>query len=86
MPIQGSDADINKMSMVAIDRKFGDDSEVRLLLQIHDALLFEISKTKLKKVVPQIKEIMEDIVKLPVPLKVDVKAGDNWANLKPYTP
>ena len=84
MPIQGSDADINKMSMVAIDKEFGSDNEVRMLLQIHDALLFEIVEDKVKKAVAKIKEIMEQIITLSVPLKVDVRTGTNWAELKTY--
>ncbi|MEE9164808.1 MAG: DNA polymerase, partial [Nitrospinota bacterium] len=84
MPIQGSDADISKMSMIAIDKEFGGQTDVRLLLQIHDALLFEIIQEKIKMIIPKIKNLMENIVKLPVPLKVDAKVGDNWAELKPY--
>ncbi|RJQ14318.1 DNA polymerase I [Candidatus Parcubacteria bacterium] len=84
MPIQGSDADISKMSMVAVDRKFSNSKDVRMLLQIHDALLFEISKSKIKEVVPEIKSIMEGIIKLPVALRVDVKSGPNWGDAKPY--
>lgn len=82
MPIQGSDADINKLAMIAIHSEFGNNEEVRMLLQIHDALLFEIKNEKIKEAAPRIKKIMESVVSLPVPLNVDVKAGDTWATLK----
>ncbi len=80
-PIQGSAADLVKMAMIAVDNwvkkeKFGDS--IKMLLQVHDELLFEIKEDQMKKVIPQIKKIMENIAKLSVPLVVDVKAGKNW--------
>lgn len=82
MPIQGSDADINKLAMIAIDKQYGGDADVRMLIQIHDALLFEIKNEKIKEVAPRIKALMEGVVSLSVPLKIDVKAGDTWADLQ----
>lgn len=75
MPIQGSSADVIKMAMVEISKELPKE---RLLLQIHDELLFELKPNS--KSVPQIQHIMEQAGNLK--LKVDVKAGDNWDELK----
>lgn len=81
-PIQGtSTGDIIKVAMIKVDqwiKKEGLEDDVRMLLQVHDELLFEIKESAIKKAVPQIKKIMEDVVELKVPLAVDVKAGPNW--------
>lgn len=81
MPIQGTSADIVKMAMVKIAEQGILNDDCRMILQIHDELLFEIKESKIKEVVPQIKKIMENIVKLKVPLKVDIKVGENWLDL-----
>ena len=86
-PIQGTaTGDIIKLAMIAVDRwikkeELGED--VRMLLQVHDELLFEIKESAVKKAAPQIKKIMEHAVELKVPLVVDVKAGKNWGEQKP---
>ncbi|GAH35677.1 unnamed protein product, partial [marine sediment metagenome] len=51
-------------------------------LQIHDELLFEIKEEKVLKIAKEIKKIMESVVKLKVPLEVEIKVGDNWGELK----
>ncbi len=76
MPIQSLAADIIKMAMIQTNK-------YRLLLSIHDELLFEIEDDKVKDVVDDIKNIMESIYRLSVPLKVNVKIGCNWGELKP---
>ncbi|TSC78875.1 MAG: DNA polymerase I [Parcubacteria group bacterium Gr01-1014_33] len=82
MPIQGTaTGDIVKMAMVAVDkwiRKEKLSKNVRMLLQVHDELLFEIKEPLAERVVPKIKEIMEGVNKLKVPLVVDVKMGKSW--------
>ncbi|MBI2122199.1 MAG: DNA polymerase I [Candidatus Sungbacteria bacterium] len=82
MPVQGTaTGDIIKMAMIKIDarvRKEKLEGEVRMLLQVHDELLFEIKNEAVKKYAPQIKETMENVVKLKAPLVVDVKAGKSW--------
>ena len=85
MPLQGSAADILKLAMVAVARylgkkKLGDS--VKMLLSVHDEILFEIKKAKIKTVVPEIKKIMEETTQLSVPLQVDVKKGQNWGEMK----
>ncbi|MFA5083852.1 MAG: DNA polymerase [Candidatus Paceibacterota bacterium] len=79
MPIQGLAADIIKMAMIKTNQ-LGDG--VRLLLSIHDELLFEIKDDILNKTVDLIKKTMEGVSKLDVPLKVEVKTGKNWGELK----
>ncbi len=80
-PIQGSAADIVKMAMVKIHQQHFQKDQVRLLLQIHDELLFEITHDILKKLLPTIKILMEEVVYLSVPLEVQVKTGKNWGEL-----
>jgi len=85
-PIQGSAADIIKIAMIKInEQKLIDNEKCRLLLQIHDDLLFEIKKDKVKELVPKIKKIMEETTELKVPIIVDVKTGDKWGELKEYS-
>lgn len=82
-PIQGTNADILKVAMASLDvrmrEKFGDD--VRLLLQVHDELVFEIKKNQVKKAAAQAKEIMEQTFRLNVPLIVDATSGPNWSDM-----
>ncbi|MBZ9572874.1 hypothetical protein KJA17_01630 [Patescibacteria group bacterium] len=85
MGIQGSAADIVKMAMIEIEEQGVLNDDCKMILQIHDELLFEIRKSKIKEVAPKIKEIMENIVKFEVPLKVDMKVGDNWAEMRVIT-
>jgi len=73
-PIQGTAADIIKMAMVAI-------SIPKLLLQIHDELLFEIEDGKIEETYPKIKNIMESVYSLSVPLVVEVSSGKSWGEL-----
>ncbi len=63
-------------------RRGGGMSGVKMLLQVHDELLFEVKNDKIEKVVKKIKEIMENVIKLKVPVVVDVKIGDNWRKMK----
>jgi len=85
MPIQGTAADLLKLAMVKISDLIhleNKDEEVKMLLQVHDELLFEIKEELLTDWSIKIKEIMENIWKLDVPLTVDVKYGTNWAEMK----
>ncbi len=82
-PIQGSAADIIKMAMIKIDELIKDkDQEIRLLLQIHDELIFEVKQAKLDYYQIKIQKIMAEITKLTVPILVEGKIGDNWEELK----
>ena len=76
-PIQGTAADIIKKAMIEID-KLLKDRKTRMILQIHDELLFEIAEGE-EGLMEDIKNIMEHVVELDVPLVVDANIGKNWA-------
>jgi len=81
-PIQGSAADLIKLAMIKIDESFKKERfKSRLLLQIHDELIFEVYQPELEKAKAIIKDIMEHSLKLSVPVKVNLKVGNNWAEL-----
>ncbi|MCA1901871.1 MAG: DNA polymerase I, partial [Candidatus Hydrogenedens sp.] len=77
-PVQGSAADIIKKAMIEVDH-FLQDVGARLLLQVHDELLIEAPRKQAKDIAYQVKSIMEKVVTLRVPLKVDIGLGNNWA-------
>ncbi|MDI6745300.1 MAG: DNA polymerase I [Thermodesulfovibrionales bacterium] len=79
-PIQGSAADIIKIAMINIREKLkGEHLTAKMILQVHDELLFEAPESELNLVGDMIKREMEGAVKLMVPLKVDIGHGRNWA-------
>ncbi len=78
-PIQGSAADLCKMAMLAIAGRLESDRlETRMLLQIHDELLFESPPGEVQRVSEMVREEMENVHPLDVPLVVDVGVGDSW--------
>lgn len=82
-PIQGSAADIIKLAMLHIDRLLAEGGfKARMLLQVHDELLFEVEEGELDFLAPLIQKEMEQAVELSVPLRVDLKWGRSWAELK----
>jgi DNA polymerase-1 len=88
MPVQGTAADIMKFAMIKVSnwlKKNNLENNARMILQVHDELLFEIKSAEQGAIVPKIREIMESAMKLAVPLKVDVKAGPNWSGLDALT-
>lgn len=81
-PIQGSAADLIKIAMIKIDESFKKELFTsRLLLQIHDELIFEIYQPELEKAKTIIKDVMEHSLKLSVPIEVNLKIGNNWAEV-----
>ena len=83
-PIQGSSAEIIKKAMIEISKQLsGISKQARMVLQIHDELLFEVPQGEIKKVAKFVKSAMENAVKLSVPVIVDVKYGKNWGKMKP---
>jgi len=79
MPIQGTAADIIKIAMINIHKKMeADNFQSKMILQIHDELLFECPKTEVEKLVAMVVEEMEGAVQLSVPLKVDWNYGGSW--------
>lgn len=83
MPIQGSQADIIKIAMIECYRKLIEkEKEVKLILQVHDELVFEVPKQMAQDIASEVKSIMAGAYKLSVPLKVNVKIGTNWQELE----
>lgn len=81
-PIQGSSADIIKMAMINIYKGIKEKGlQANMLLQIHDELIFEVREDCIDEVSKYIKDQMENVIKLKVPLKVDIKVGRSWADL-----
>jgi DNA polymerase-1 len=82
-PIQGTSADIIKVAMLDVARDLAKGkSKARLLVQVHDELLFELPAAELKTTAPLIRRRMEEAVKLDIPLVVDLKKGVNWSEME----
>ncbi|MDO8565776.1 MAG: DNA polymerase I [Candidatus Moranbacteria bacterium] len=82
MPIQGMAADIMKLSMLSAEKlvkEYGDDA--RMVLQIHDELIFEVKETSAREFAAEIKKVMEHAYPLRVPLTVEVMIGKNWGEI-----
>ena len=78
-PLQGSAADIIKKAMIDIDNWIGDDNtDIRMIMQVHDELVFEVKKDYAIEALEKITTFMEKAVKLSVPLTVDAHQGSNW--------
>jgi DNA polymerase-1 len=81
-PMQGAAADLIKLAMIELDRRLAGEFKSRMILQVHDELLFEAPEEELPRLTTLVKEVMEGVHKLSVPLKVDTKAGHNWRDMK----
>mgnify|MGYP000993584378 FL=1 len=82
-PIQGSAADIIKVAMVRVYEELNKRNlKSKLILQVHDELIIETHKDEEKEVEKLMKDIMENAVNLDIPLKVELKAGENWYETK----
>lgn len=78
-PIQGSAADIIKIAMINIHKKLEKENwKSKMLLQVHDELVFDVHNSELEKIKPMIKHEMENAVTLDVPLEVEMGSGKNW--------
>ena len=81
-PLQGTAADLIKMAMIRIRQAFRQKGlRAKMLLQVHDELVFEVPPDELEAVEKLVTENMEGVYRLRVPLKVDVKTGRNWAEV-----
>ena len=80
-PIQGSAADILKLAMIKIYSEIKNENDIKILLQVHDELIFEIEENKIDYYYQKIKNIMESIVKLEIPLIAEGKIGKNWGEM-----
>lgn len=83
-PLQGTAADMIKVAMIrvqaVIEQKY-QKQEVRMLLQVHDELLLEVKTELIEPVASEMKQIMEQVIALKVPVVADVKVGDNWEEM-----
>jgi DNA-directed DNA polymerase len=77
-PMQGTAADIIKVAMIGIDKMIFGDENIKMIMQVHDELVFEVKTEKVDHYSQLIKEEMEKAIKLHVPLIADVDVGDNW--------
>ena len=78
-PIQGTAADLIKLAMIRIHRKLRERKlESRMLLQVHDELVFEVPRQEMETMQALVKQEMESVVSLSVPLVVDMGVGQNW--------
>lgn len=83
-PVQGSAADMIKLAMINIQRELWErDLGTKLIIQVHDELVFEAPKGELEEVSQLVKEKMETAITLKVPIKVDIGWGENWSQAHP---
>jgi len=86
MPIQGTAADIMKLAMLRVAERLRTGGfRARMLLQVHDELLFEVPREEVDALAAMAREAMESALPLDVPLIVDVKVGDDWESMTPLT-
>ena len=82
-PLQGTAADLIKLAMISIDRQLTERAlKTRMVLQVHDELLFEVPASETAEVEELVRTEMEGVVKLNVPLIADLKSGPNWRDMK----
>ncbi|MEN6429359.1 MAG: DNA polymerase, partial [Coriobacteriales bacterium] len=82
-PMQGTAADIMKLAMVEVDRRLAEEGFAsRLVLQVHDELVFEAPESELAQLTVMAREAMSGVVTLSVPLEVSVGSGRDWASAK----
>ncbi|HYA98250.1 MAG TPA: DNA polymerase I [Methylomirabilota bacterium] len=81
-PLQGTAADLIKLAMISIDRRLAAEKfAARMVLQVHDELLFELPPGERAALSSLVREEMEGVYELKVPLKVDIKSGANWRDM-----
>lgn len=85
-PVQGTAADLLKIAMIKVAFELKDlrnkQEDVRMLLQVHDELIFEVKEEYIKEISQKIKNIMESVVDFQVPIVADIKIGDNWGEME----
>ncbi len=78
-PMQGTAADIIKRAMIEVDAFLTDRSDIKMVMQVHDELVFEVEQSVLDQATLEISQIMQNVASLKVPLLVDAGKGENWA-------
>src|SRR6202035_2524081 len=82
-PLQGTAADLIKLAMIAIDKRLAEQKlDAKMILQVHDELLFEAPENEQEALTELVREEMENVYKLAVPLVVEIGAGTNWRDLE----
>ena len=82
-PIQGSAADLIKIAMIkVVERMKKEKVKSKLLLQIHDELIFEVPKEEMETMISLVKEEMENVLELKVPLQASISCGKTWYEAK----
>ena len=77
-PMQGTAADIIKQAMLKVFAEIKNNPDIRMIMQVHDELVFEVREEKQDELAVLVKNLMEKAVQLSIPLKVDIGIGDNW--------
>ncbi|MCX5668313.1 MAG: DNA polymerase I [Candidatus Omnitrophica bacterium] len=84
-PIQGSAADIIKVAMISIHERLSKKKlAAKMIMQVHDELVFDVPRNELKKVYKIVKDGMENVIELKVPVEAHVEVGENWLEMKKY--
>jgi DNA polymerase-1 len=84
MPIQGAQADLIKLAMIGVQSELAERRlQTRMLLQVHDELVFEVPRAELGDVARLVRDRMEGAMQFSVPVKVEMKAGPNWYDMEP---
>ena len=82
-PVQGTSADIIKVAMINLDREMKERQlKSKMTLQVHDELIFEVPDDEVEEMRELVPRIMSTALELSVPLKVDIKAGNNWGQME----
>ena len=81
-PVQGTAADVMKMAMIKVQTEIQKQKNVKMILQVHDELVLEVKKGLEDSVSEMLKKTMEEVVKLDVPVKVEVGSGRQWGKIK----
>ena len=82
-PLQGAAADLIKLAMIEIDRRLpAEGFQTRMILQVHDELLFEGPQQEIARLRELVKPVMEGVHPISVPLIVDLKVGQNWRDME----
>lgn len=81
-PVQGTAAEILKLAMIELDKRISGITSVRMLLTVHDEIVIECSDDKKEEIVELVKNIMENIIKLCIPIIAEVGIGKNWSEAK----
>jgi len=81
-PMQGTAADLIKLAMIELERHLRTDFQARMILQVHDELLFEAPEEEIARLTGLVRRVMEGAYRLRVPLVVETKVGPNWRDMK----